>query len=129
MDLPNHLGDQYIIELYGCKKTKLNDLAFIEVALKDAAIAAKATIVQQFFHQYSPHGISGTIVIAESHLNLHTWPEYDFAAVDVFTCGEELRPDLALEVLKSRFEALHCTIEKIKRGKDIRNWVNKNALH
>lgn len=109
--------------MYGCDKGLLNNQSFIEESLYEAAIAAKATVVQQFYHQFSPHGISGTIVIAESHLNIHTWPEYGFAAIDVFTCGEDLRPDLAMDVMKTRLQAQHTTMEHKLRGIDIGDWI------
>lgn len=121
-ELPSYLGNQYIIELYQCDSALLDDVASLELLMHDAAIAAGATVVQQFFHKFSPHGISGTIVIAESHLNIHTWPEYGFAAVDIFTCGENLSPEKALELLQDKLGAKKTNLEKIKRGKEIREF-------
>ena len=117
--IPQFLGSQFIIELYQCEKPLLDDLALLEELMHDAAIAAGATVVQQFFHKFSPQGVSGSIVIAESHLNIHTWPEYGFAAVDVFTCGEHLKPEAAMKLLTEKLGAKHSSLEKIKRGTDI----------
>lgn len=119
MEVPKYLGDQYIIELYKCDSALLDDIPFIEQLMHKAAIAAGATVVQQFFHKFSPQGVSGTIVIAESHLNIHTWPEFGFAAVDIFTCGESLHPDKALDVMKQELKSERTKLHSIKRGLDI----------
>lgn len=114
--MANFLGKQVMVELYGCNKDKLNDQSFICDSMTEAAKRAKATIVQKYFHEFSPYGISGTIVIAESHINIHTWPEHDYAAVDIFTCGEELQPLAAAEYLKSVFEAEEMDTKEYTRG-------------
>lgn len=82
------LGKHVILELYGCPQTKLNDIQYLEDTLKEAALSMNATIVTTNFHHFSPYGVSGVVVIQESHLTIHTWPEYGYAALDVFTCGE-----------------------------------------
>lgn len=84
--------------------------------MQEAALQANATIVQQFFHQFSPFGVSGTVIIAESHLNIHTWPEHRYAAVDIFTCGETLDAEAAISYLKEKFEAETSHTSVIKRG-------------
>ncbi len=110
------LGKHLLVEFYGCNKKKLNDLKFVEDAMIAAAENAKATIVQDVFHKFSPHGISGVIVIAESHLAIHTWPEYGYAAVDLFTCGEKTDPWEAFYYLSEKFEAKIKTTLELKRG-------------
>lgn len=112
----NFLGKQIMVELYGCNVDKLNDQRFISESMTEAALKAKATIVQKYFHEFSPYGISGTIVIAESHINIHTWPEHNYAAIDIFTCGEELMPFAAAEHLKSVFEAAKMETKEYTRG-------------
>lgn len=82
----------------------------------EAAQRAHATIVDVVFHQFNPYGISGVVVIAESHLTIHTWPEYRFAAIDVFTCGETLNPEIAAEYLVKEFGAKRHTSEEKLRG-------------
>lgn len=113
---PHILGRQTMLELYGCKKARLNDIAFIEAMMIEAARRASATVVQQFFHQFSPFGVSGTVVIAESHINIHTWPEHDFAAVDLFTCGSEMEVMEACGYLVEALEAQKHTIKTYERG-------------
>ncbi len=73
--------------------------------MRQAAEEAGATIVDSSFHRFLPHGISGVVVIAESHLAIHTWPEYGYAAIDLFTCGDEVNPWKAFEFLRIKFDA------------------------
>jgi S-adenosylmethionine decarboxylase proenzyme len=110
------LGRQIVVEYYGCNPGTLNDVAFIKRAMRDAALAAGATVVQEAFHLFNPHGVSGVVVIAESHLAIHTWPEYGYAAVDLFTCGDDVDPDAAFFHLKEKLEAESCTAFEMKRG-------------
>lgn len=80
------------------------------------AKVAKATIVGSHFHQFSPFGVSGVVVIAESHLAIHTWPEYGYAAIDIFTCGETLGTDVAAQYLVEKFQSRQPTLMELKRG-------------
>jgi S-adenosylmethionine decarboxylase proenzyme len=87
-DLPlSFLARQLTLDLYDCTPACLNDLDFVRAALQNAAHAIGATVVQTVLHRFSPQGVSGVVVIAESHLAIHTWPEHGYAAVDLFTCG------------------------------------------
>ncbi|MCL6119992.1 MAG: adenosylmethionine decarboxylase [Deltaproteobacteria bacterium] len=112
----NSLGTHLLLELKKCRKNILDDLEFVETAMLDAASEAKATIVEHKFHEFNPFGISGMVIIAESHLSIHTWPEYDYAAVDIFTCGDIIKPQEAAEFLVERFGSLEPQIMEIKRG-------------
>jgi len=100
----------------GCDSRRFDDVAFIESEMKQAALEANATIIQSCFHQFSPYGVSGVVVISESHLTIHTWPEYGYAAVDVFTCGDESDPWIALECLRQAFGATHVDVSEVPRG-------------
>ena len=110
------LGHQLIVEFYGCDFKGLNDKEMLRQALVQAAAEAGATVVTDVFHEFNPHGISGVVVIAESHLAIHTWPEFGFAAVDLFTCGDDISPDLAMKYLKTKLKADHVSIIELKRG-------------
>jgi S-adenosylmethionine decarboxylase proenzyme len=110
------LGRQIVVEYYGCNPGTLNDVAFIKRAMRGAALAAGATIVTEAFHMFNPHGVSGVVVIAESHLAIHTWPEYGYAAVDLFTCGDDVDPDEAFMHLKEQLEADTFSAFEMKRG-------------
>ena len=85
---PDFLGRQVHLELYDCPHSLLDDPATVESALLACAAAIKATVVQSTFHKFTPQGVSGVVVIMESHIAIHTWPEYGYAAVDIFTCGD-----------------------------------------
>ena len=82
-----------------------------------AANEAKATIIESRFHQFSPYGISGVVVIAESHLTIHTWPEYRYAAVDIFTCGKTLQPADATDFLIKHLDSKNPSMMEFKRGR------------
>jgi len=110
------LGKHLIVELYDCDRVRINDVAQVERILVEAVKFSKATIIQPVFHQFSPHGVSGVVVIAESHFTIHTWPEYGYCAVDIFTCGDLIDADLALHFLKEQFEAKNLSVVDIKRG-------------
>ena len=91
------LGRHVIAEYYGCSPELLDDQAGLVDQMVTAARRAGATPVKQEFHHFAPHGISGVVIIMESHLTVHTWPELRYAAVDFFTCGEHTDPLLAHE--------------------------------
>ncbi|MFH5833897.1 adenosylmethionine decarboxylase [Halalkalibaculum sp. DA3122] len=110
------LGRQILVEYYDCDAEKLNDVDFIESAFIEATKASKATIITHNFHKFSPHGVSGVIVIAESHVAIHTWPEYKYAAVDIFTCGETIDPWIIQEHLKNSLESQNTSSMEMKRG-------------
>jgi S-adenosylmethionine decarboxylase len=110
------LGTHLLLELRDCSPKTLGNLEFVQETLKNAALAAKATIVEVAFHEFSPFGISGMVVIAESHLAIHTWPEYGYAAVDVFTCGDLIDPRVAAKFLIEQFECKNPSIIEMKRG-------------
>jgi S-adenosylmethionine decarboxylase len=110
------LGTQLLLEFRDCKSELLNDVSFIRNALVEAALEVGATIVQESFHQFSPYGVTGILAIAESHVCIHTWPEYGYAAVDIFTCGEAFEPRKAAQILIDRFHAKEPSIIELKRG-------------
>ena len=100
-----NLGRHLLAEFINCDLKQLDNVDVVKHCLENAALQANATIVESVFHRFNPYGISGVVVIAESHLAIHTWPEYNYAAVDVFTCGDSVDPYIALNVLKSMFNA------------------------
>jgi S-adenosylmethionine decarboxylase len=104
------------LELKACNSKVLNDVKKIQDIMVSAAKEAKATIVETSFHKFSPFGISGIVVIAESHISIHTWPEYGYAAVDIFTCGEVLKPEVAASYLIKNFQCKDPSIVELKRG-------------
>jgi len=112
----NALGKHLLLELKGCDKEVLNDVGFLRQALLAAAGEAGATILGESFHQFSPQGVSGAVIIAESHLCIHTWPEYGYAAADIFTCGNSVQPGKAAEILMGKLGSKDHSITETPIG-------------
>jgi len=110
-----HLGTHIIMDFFGCNSVKLNDIRFVEKELTVAATKAGAHVLGKQFHCFSPHGVTGILSLQESHLSIHTWPEYEFAAADFFSCGD-IKSEIAYELLSSSFSARESKIKKIYRG-------------
>jgi len=110
------LGRHLLVEYCECDKGMLDNIAMLETHMKDAVRASGATIVQSVFHRYNPQGVSGVIVIAESHLSIHTWPEYGYAAVDFFTCGSSVDPYKAFAYMKSALSSKESQVTEVNRG-------------
>lgn len=110
------LGRQILVEFYDCESALINDVEYIEQTMLDGTKAAQATIVSHNFHKFSPYGVSGVVVIAESHVTIHTWPEYNYAAVDIFTCGDSIDPWIIQEFLKEAFNSDNISSMEMKRG-------------
>ncbi len=112
----NALGKHLLLELKDCNREVLNDLGFLKGILSAAASEAGATVLGESFHQFKPQGVSGVVVIAESHLFIHTWPEHGYAAVDIFTCGDSVQPEKAAQILIRELKAKNHSILEIHRG-------------
>jgi len=110
------LGEHVLLELFDCDAEILNSKEKVGYILRRAADVAQAHVVGDFFHEFSPHGISGILVISESHFSIHTWPEYNYAAVDLFSCGDSLNMKGAVDYLKEGLKSKKTTILEIKRG-------------
>ncbi len=112
----NALGRHLLLELFDCDLDAINNLEAVKGALVEAAKRAQATIVDVVFHEFNPFGISGVVVIAESHLSIHTWPEYRYAAVDIFSCGDVLQPEVAASYLVEQLGAERTSVVEMQRG-------------
>jgi S-adenosylmethionine decarboxylase len=110
------LGRHLLLELFDCDAEAINSLDTVKASMVEAAKRAQATIVDVVFHEFNPFGISGVVVIAESHLAIHTWPEYRYAAVDVFSCGDVLQPQVAADYLVEAFGADRASVVELQRG-------------
>ncbi len=110
------LGRQVLGDLRGCPAELLGDERAVREHLLAAAQAAGATVVTDCFHRFEPHGVSGVVVIAESHLAIHTWPEHGYAAIDLFTCGAHVRPERCFEYLVEALKAQSHEVRWIERG-------------
>jgi len=110
------LGTHLLVELYGCEPRTLERVSEVAHALVRAAHASKAQIVSHFFHEFEPYGVSGVVVIEESHYTIHTWPEHRYAAVDLFYCSESVEAEQALEVLRETFKPERVEVMLVRRG-------------
>ncbi|HOI81040.1 MAG: adenosylmethionine decarboxylase [Thermovirgaceae bacterium] len=110
------LGRHILVEAYDCDPSALDDILGLERSMKEAAEAAGATVVESAFRKFEPHGVSGVLVISESHLTIHTWPEFGYAAIDLFTCGCNADPWKAFERLSSYLGSSRTTSIEILRG-------------
>ncbi|HEY5301361.1 MAG TPA: adenosylmethionine decarboxylase [Acetobacteraceae bacterium] len=107
-------GMHLLVDLWGAHG--LGDPDHIDRALREAAEAAGATILHSHFHHFSPDGgVSGVVVLAESHISIHTWPERDFAAIDIFMCGA-CDPYLSVPVLRAAFRPASVELSEQRRG-------------
>jgi spermidine synthase len=109
------LGNHILVEFMNCDPHIMNDVAGIERDMVAAAQKAGATVINSTFHHFSPWGVSGVVVIQESHLAIHTWPEYGYAAVDLFTCGE-MDAWISFDHLKDCFKSQSYSAIEMKRG-------------
>lgn len=109
------VGTHCILELYGCSGSRLDDPGFVRQALRDAAIAAEATLLGEVVHEFDPQGVTALALLSESHISIHTWPEMQYAAVDVFTCGSA-KPEQGCHYLIEAFQASNHTLQVMKRS-------------
>jgi S-adenosylmethionine decarboxylase proenzyme len=113
--LDQEFGKHYLIEMIECDSEKIKFVENVRKIMLRAAKKSKATILKHFFHQFQPTGVSGIVVIAESHLSIHTWPEKNYAAIDIFTCGK-MDIKTVLDEFKNGFSAKKSTYNIIPRG-------------
>ena len=111
-------GTHLLVELWGCSPSCLDDVPFVRSTFEEAAKRADTHIVQSVFHRFSPTGVSGVCVVEESHLSVHTWPEEEYAAVDVYTCGTRARPHQAIAWIQNQFRAKKISVLEVKRGEE-----------
>jgi len=104
-----------LLELYRCDCEKLNDESFLRCTLNKAAKLAKATVLNLISNKFEPQGVTAIALLAESHISIHTWPESNYSAVDIFTCGQNMMPELASQYLIKSLMAEEHSLRVIKR--------------
>ncbi len=110
------LGRQVLVEFYQCDEAVLNDAVAIRAIMLEGVRRSGASIITDVFHSFAPQGVSGVIVIAESHVSIHTWPEFGYAAVDIFTCGTEIDPRAVQAYAAARLASANVSSMELKRG-------------
>ena len=119
----------FLLELYRCDFEKLNDESFLRCTLNRAAKLSKATVLNLISNKFEPQGVTAIALLAESHMSIHTWPESNYSAVDIFTCGQNMMPELASHYLIETLKAEEHILRVIERNppaalfKQIRNAV------
>ncbi|TAK35519.1 MAG: adenosylmethionine decarboxylase [Chloroflexota bacterium] len=108
------IGRHMIMEMWGC--SGLNSTDIVEQALREVTEAAGAVLLDLIVRPYTPQGVTGVAVVSESHVMIHTWPEYSYAAVDVFTCGKKAYPAAAMPILKRLFSPERVQVMEMTRG-------------
>lgn len=110
------MGRHVIAELSGCSKSYLCSVDYIKATLEEAVKLAGATIITSRFHQFSPIGVSGIILLSESHCSIHTWPEEQYAAIDIYTCGEHVFPQVACNHIAAKLHSVEVFVTSLERG-------------
>jgi len=110
------LGQHFIVELYGCSPKSISDSVSVQSVLLKSAEIAKANIVLYDFQQLKNQGVSGAIVISESHFSVHTWPQKGYASLDIFTCGETMNEEAAINHIKESFQSQKMELGRLERG-------------
>ena len=123
----NVLGTHVLLELRECDPQLLDDLVYIREQLLNAAATVDAHVIGESFHQFSPQGVTGILSIAESHISIHTWPEHGYAAADIFTCGDQTKPDRAAAYIIAALRCQDPEITQIRRGLDGANVVDLHS--
>ena len=111
-----YLANHQIVEFNDCKESKINNSDFIREIFLEAAKLGNTTVVNECFHEFSPYGITGVLVIAESHISIHTWPEHKYAAVDIFSCGNKVDYNKIIDYLEDKLKCKNCSSISINRG-------------
>ncbi len=110
------LGTHIILDLYGCNSNLLMHVEDVQSIMREATKRAKFTVVTEEYHQFKPHGVSGATIIQESHLTLHSWPEFGYASLEIYYCGNNDFVEDAVVYLVGAFEAKHVERKDMKRG-------------
>lgn len=124
----NTLSKHLLLELFECQSEALDNPETVQSSLEKAAQAAQVTIVKSFFHRFSPQGVTGVVIIEESHLSIHTWPEHGYASIDFYTCGEA-NPEAAIAVVSNCFAAKRIETMMIERGLSLQGQAMRQQYH
>ena len=120
------LGRHVILELWGCCKATIDNVNAVKEILVKATEITKANLVDVMCHRFSPYGVTGVAILAESHISVHTWPEYGYAAVDIFICSNAINPQNAASYIAQAFHAKETSIAELKRGNFLTRKMQNN---
>ena len=112
----SHQSKHLLLELYRCDYEKLNDESFLRCSLNRASKLANATVLNLISNKFEPQGVTAIALLAESHISIHTWPESNYSAIDIFTCGQNMLPELASQYLIGALKAKEHSLRVIERN-------------
>ncbi|AEH25375.1 adenosylmethionine decarboxylase [Pyrococcus yayanosii] len=110
------IGHHYVVEAAGCDPEIIGNADKIREIFLEAAKISNMEVKASYFFKFSPTGVSGVVIVAESHISVHTWPEKGYAALDVYTCGEKADPEKAVDYILEKFKAQYAHVSELKRG-------------
>ena len=119
----------FLLELYRCDYEKLNDESFLRCTLNNAAKLANATVLNLISNKFEPQGVTAIALLAESHLSIHTWPEVNYSAVDIFTCGQNMNPDISCKYLIQALMAEEYLLRIINRNPPLEVYNHKRKIN
>ena len=122
-------GRHVLADLSNCQKELISSVDFVKKTLEEAVVKAGATIISSRFHQFTPIGVSGIILLSESHCSIHTWPEEQYAAIDIYTCGEHVFPQIACDYIAEKLGALEVCITSVERGLKSARKLKESFVH
>ncbi|MBI1978921.1 MAG: adenosylmethionine decarboxylase [Candidatus Aenigmarchaeota archaeon] len=108
-------GYHICADLYGCSKKLLDDIRFVKTTVKEAVKASGLELIGIRLHKFNPHGITGYALLKTSHVALHTWPEFNYAAIDVFSCDGKKKAEKAMKFLLEKFKPKHVKKTSFER--------------
>ena len=123
-----HHSKHLLLELYRCDYEKLNDESYLRCTLNRAAKLAKATVLNLISNKFEPQGVTAIVLLAESHISIHTWPESNYSAVDIFTCGQNMMPELASQYLIEVLKAKEHSLRVIERNPPLEVFRQKRTF-
>ena len=112
----SHQSKHLLLELYRCNREKLNDESFLRCILNRAAKLANATVLNLISNKFEPQGVTAIALLSESHISIHTWPESNYSAIDIFKCGQNMMPEVASEYLMKSLMAKEHSLRVIERN-------------
>jgi S-adenosylmethionine decarboxylase len=127
-ETPKPLGHHLLIELYGCNPLCIDSLEIVSQVLQGIAKEVKATVLGETFHKFEPQGVTGILLLAESHFSIHTWPEKQYAAIDFFTCGDPVPVRRVPGMARTSFEATKMDLREMDRGQDHEKFAHRHPL-
>ena len=109
-------GVHYLVEFFGCDKVQLDSVPFWEKLLTDSILGSDVNLLNSHFYQFTPHGVTGYLLLSASHISIHTWPEYEYVACDVFSCGDETETEKIVAHIKNNLPHRTDRSKKLNRG-------------